>query len=426
VLLNQYNNRPANMPKKHQFPKPRIAIISDTAPPTSEGGIGSAHYNLFRALRGKGLNVELFLFYDKGNSGTEKHPDKTIHRFGPPQRMRKYLLILNRWVFSIISPGKIAWNTGDVFASGLGVRRMNPALKAFDPQIIIVPDHGAPALWLYKPYRAKICLIAHHNPMRFVQSKKLGNYSRLDARIAVWLEQKALNSVSQVSFPSHHMETWFRRTYKFSGKTKLIPNLIDRKYIESIKEDNIRLKMGLSKDGILIGIPSAQTEIKGSRELHAIIAGIAKRVNQPIGIFIAGEMNAALKNKLMTLPQKIRLHTPGRLSHHEYVAIFKACSFGIFPSLQDNYSMALLEAVFSGVPMVAFDSGGNADIIKDRKNGFLVQNLSLTTMIEVCADLVNNPRKLVALRKTTGPFTESHLDTEKTLKAYIAFFINGA
>lgn len=403
----------------------RIAIISDTAPPASEGGIGTAHYNLFRSLQEIGFETELFLFFDRGQDVPSPTVliDKKIHRYGPPKGIHKLLLLMNKLIFSILSPGEIAWNTVDILASGLGVRRMNVALKKFEPDITIIPDHGAPGLWVCQRKATPLCLIAHHNPKR-LSEPVLGNYSALDANIAVWLEQKAMRKIHRVACPSHHMKTWFERTYQFDGEVRVIPNIVIKSEIQELPVDDQRISMGLQYDAVVIGIPSAQTAVKGSRLLPEILRGIAEKTDREIGFFLPGEIDPDLALNLGLLPKNARVQMPGRLTHDEYLAAFKSCSFGIFPSLRDNYSMALVEAVICGVPMVAFNSGGNADIIRDGENGILIPSLDVQALVRAAVSLVLNQETLRKLTTKTLEYSEDHFDSKETVNQYVDFFLS--
>lgn len=403
----------------------RIAIISDTAPPTSEGGVGTAHYNLFRALQEKGLDVELFLFFSRSLDSSMPNDviERKIHRYGPPPRLHKLLLHINKLIFAVLSPGKVAWNTVDILASGLGVRRMNSALKIFGADITIIPDHGAPGLWIYQRKETPLYLIAHHNPKR-LSEPLLGNYSAIDANIAVWLEQKAMPKIRKVVCPSHHMKSWFEKTYRFDGEVKVIPNIIVKTDIQEVPVTDLRIGMGLNKDAVVIGIPSAQTPVKGSRLVPQIIGGIAEKTERRIGFFLPGEIDPDLAIALRLLPSNVRVQLPGRLSHSEYLSAFKGCSFGIFPSLRDNYSMALLEAVVCGVPMVAFDSGGNADIIRDGENGILIPNLDVQALVSAAVALALHTETLKELSKKTIRYSDNHFDGTQTVKQYIDFFFS--
>jgi len=59
--------------------------------------------------------------------------------------------------------------------------------------------------------------------------------------------------------------------------------------------------------------------------------------------------------------------------------------FAIHPSLQEGLSNAILEEIACGLPVVAFDVGGNSELIVNGYNGFLTQRLdydALTNAIE--------------------------------------------
>lgn len=401
---------------------PRIAIISSTAPPTSGGGVGTAHYNLFRALRENGLNVELFLFFQRGTvaPGQGAELEEHIHRFGPPTRPHKALLILSKLVFALLAPGKIAWNTVDVLASAIGVRRMNPALAKFDPDIIILPDHGAPGLALRHHRDAVLHLISHHNPLRLAEPS-LGNYSQLDARIAVWLEQRVVRNVSKVVCPSHHMKDWFERTYRFDGDIKVIPNIVFKDELPAAQAADLRGRMGLAADATVIGIPSAQTRVKGSHLVPDLIREIAAASTKEVGFFLPGEIDPGTQSRLSELEGRVRVFMPGRLSHNEFLAAFKSCDFGLFPSLRDNYSMALVEASMLGIPMVAFNSGGNADIIEHGHNGLLAPEPDPQGLVAAASSLINDPQELEKLRKSTKDYAATHFDSSAVAGEYIRF-----
>ncbi len=72
------------------------------------------------------------------------------------------------------------------------------------------------------------------------------------------------------------------------------------------------------------------------------------------------------------------------------LSVVKACSFGIYPTLAENYSMAILEALLCGVPMVTFEVGGNAEIIKDGINGYLISPYDVDALVTAAAHLLDS------------------------------------
>jgi glycosyltransferase involved in cell wall biosynthesis len=398
----------------------RVAIVSDSAPPYGGGGIASAHYALFKGLRRRGIEAALFTYFDRAFPA---EPEAHIHRFGPPPRLTKNLLRLNRILFGLIQPGRKAWYAVDSLTSGMGVRRMAGALAAYRPDVILFPDQGTPALLLPKPPGVTWGLIAHHNPLRFQGSPLAGEFSSLDARLAIAFEQRALRRIDRAACPSRHMRAWFDRAFRFDGPVAVIPNVPDADSVARAAPHDLRPALGLPPDAPVLVIPSGEVRLKGTEHVFPILARLAAGYDRPFGVFIGGELEGGLAAQLPGLPPHMRLHLPGRLAHGEYLARLKACSFGLFPSLIDNYSMALVEASLAGVPMLAFDAGGNADILADGQNGRLFPTYDWEALSDAALGLLLNPAELAALRTRTAAHRPPAFDPEAVVEEYVRFFI---
>lgn len=55
------------------------------------------------------------------------------------------------------------------------------------------------------------------------------------------------------------------------------------------------------------------------------------------------------------------------------VALYSAVDVMVVPSLQENLSNAIMESLACGTPVVAFDIGGNSDMIDHKENGYLAK-----------------------------------------------------
>ena len=82
--------------------------------------------------------------------------------------------------------------------------------------------------------------------------------------------------------------------------------------------------------------------------------------------------------------------------------IYNASNVFIVPSLAENLSNAIMESLSCGTPVVAFDIGGNSDMIDHKINGYLANNIDdLANGIQWVLDeqnyntLSNNARKKI-------------------------------
>ncbi len=63
----------------------------------------------------------------------------------------------------------------------------------------------------------------------------------------------------------------------------------------------------------------------------------------------------------------------GHVDHKELSKIYASCDYFIFPSTSETYGNVLLEAMASGIPVIAANGGSNVDLIQHGSNGFLCQ-----------------------------------------------------
>jgi glycosyltransferase involved in cell wall biosynthesis len=84
----------------------------------------------------------------------------------------------------------------------------------------------------------------------------------------------------------------------------------------------------------------------------------------------------------------------------------------------ENFSMALLEAVSSGIPILAFDTGGNAEIVASGINGFLVPEGDLESLCDRAQQLLN-PTYLNQLRESALKYGRNNFASHTSLNKYL-------
>jgi len=85
----------------------------------------------------------------------------------------------------------------------------------------------------------------------------------------------------------------------------------------------------------------------------------------------------------------------------------------VVPSLQENLSNTILESLSCGTPVVAFDIGGNPDMIEHKSNGYLSRPFSSEDLGEGILWVLNNVKygqlAEAARRKTVEEFESTNV-----------------
>jgi len=89
---------------------------------------------------------------------------------------------------------------------------------------------------------------------------------------------------------------------------------------------------------------------------------------------------SSLKNRFCILPS---------LSNDELRSLMNEADCVITPSINEGFGRAAMEAVQEGIPVIASDDGGYTDLVKDGKNGILVNPYSHKSIARA---IINSPK----------------------------------
>ncbi len=363
----------------------RIAIFGEKFPP-SGGGIATAHFNLHRLLSRK-YDTHLFAFVDENTAS-----DQDVCR-GSGSRILGWLLEtgLTRYVRRYDRSGTV--DCCRMIAKSIAsVRSMNSALARFRPDVVVVSDYLLPALGLKRPTGARMVWMAHHNYTRFMNQPLLPVSCQYDHFLAHRLERRAVRKCDFAVFPSRYMERVFRATLHDTMPGAVIPNYFDLTQIKRLNRVEIRRKLVIEDQEILVFIPSGGTDVKGARFVPEIIRRIA-RISEHIGFVITGPINSQLQPELELLKTSHRILTPGPVTLEVNLDYAAACDLAVSPALLENYSCALLECSVIGLPVVTFNVGGNSEIVEDGVTGYVVTKVDIDSLCDRSADLITNATK---------------------------------
>lgn len=97
----------------------------------------------------------------------------------------------------------------------------------------------------------------------------------------------------------------------------------------------------------------------------------------------------------------------GKLINNDLNRIYASCDIFLFPSITETFGNVNLEALASGLPIVAAAKGGQCGIIKEGETGFLVEPKNVDAFCEKISYLVNNPNILKKMSKNAVAYART-------------------
>lgn len=112
------------------------------------------------------------------------------------------------------------------------------------------------------------------------------------------------------------------------------------------------------------------TEQKGLA--HAIRALALMGAPATLDVIAGGRGRPAYERLARELGALERITFHGAVPHHALPAMYRAAAALVMPSVDEGLGLVAAEAALSETPVVAFDSGGVRDIVRDGESGVLV------------------------------------------------------
>lgn len=145
---------------------------------------------------------------------------------------------------------------------------------------------------------------------------------------------------------------------------------------------------------------SRLTERKGINYLIDAFKILSEK-HKNISLDVVGEGDAknALEEQAENLGVSSKINFAGRIEHNNLPEIYQSADIFVLPSLNEGMSNTILEAVASGLPVVATDTGGTKELVKNGINGLIVKMKDAGDLAEKIEKLITdeNLRQKMAL-----------------------------
>ncbi|KMQ51547.1 glycosyl transferase, group 1 family protein [Chitinispirillum alkaliphilum] len=196
-----------------------------------------------------------------------------------------------------------------------------------------------------------------------------------------------------------------------------LPNPIDCSVFKKADKRFSRSLWNLPSDKklVLFGAMGATSDNrKGYKELSEAIAKLEDKTAELV-VFGSG--------KPRTQPNfGFKTHYLGCLNDEpSLVTLYSAVDVMVVPSLQENLSNAIMESLSCGTPVVAFNIGGNGDMIVHKQNGYLAKPFNTTDLKDGIQWVLNAPN-YDELCKNAREKVLREFDSNVVAQKYIALY----
>ena len=162
------------------------------------------------------------------------------------------------------------------------------------------------------------------------------------------------------------------KDYGYKGSVRVMPNGTDTKEILPEKVSEIREKLNIGSERILlfVGQMNWKKNIETTLRAFAMLNGDLKLV-----LAGRGPHEAEIRALADKLGVGERVIMPGHITDPDLLnALYSSAKLFLFPSIYDNGPLVVREAAAAGTPSVVVRGSSAAECVKDGVNGLLCEN----------------------------------------------------
>jgi N-acetyl-alpha-D-glucosaminyl L-malate synthase BshA len=343
----------------------KIAFLVYNFPPNQLSGAGVAVYNIAKHLAFRGHEVHVITV-------SEVLPMESIqqgffiHRI--PKRGSGFVSTISFWIH-------VSW-----------------MLSKLKPDIISAQSVplGVPGL-VSKILLNVPCVVWGQGSDIYLQSRRKNLISEIvlrnaDAVIALTEDMKR-----------RMMDIFERNVY-------VVPNGIDLDRFRELSSERCRAALNIRANEKIIISVGRLHPIKGHKYLIESLKTICKQHKDVQLILVGdGEEKYSLELLVEKLDLGAKVKFVGAIKNEDIPKYMAASDIFVLPSLSESFGIVNLEAMASGLPIVASKVGGVPEIVIDGENGFLVEPESPKEIAEKVTILLEDDelRKRISIHNKT-------------------------
>lgn len=202
-------------------------------------------------------------------------------------------------------------------------------------------------------------------------------------------------------------------------RSHVIPNGIDCQYFHPATDEDMRRELGASGDDILVGAVGnlrAPKDYPTFVKAAALLAARSRRYR----FVIVGAADEPIRSELLTMVAELGLADRFLLAgfKSDVARVMNALDVYVLSSSSEGFSLTTVQAMASGVPVVATRCGGPEEIVRDGETGVLVAPRDAHALACAVDRLATDPVLRVTFAANSRARAVAEFSTDKMIAGY--------
>lgn len=200
-----------------------------------------------------------------------------------------------------------------------------------------------------------------------------------------------------------------------SKKIDVIYNWVEPEKYPAAQAKELRELFANNKEKLITHISNFR-EVKRIQDVIAIYRGISKKVNSKL-LLIGDGPEQRVAHRLITKHKLLnKVHILGLQTN--VTRILSISDLFLLPSSSEAFSLAALEAMSFGVPVIATRVGGMPEMIDNGQTGYLADVADVATMTEQGIEVLTNEKLHLQMGKAAAEKVKKEYNAKKIVKEY--------
>ncbi len=246
-------------------------------------------------------------------------------------------------------------------------------------------------------------------------------------RVSRWLETFVAKRASAITVICGGLKEELVKRGIAESKITVVPNAVPESMFEPATAESVsRIRASLAlPEAPVIGYFGSFFQWEGVADLVRAMPDIRSKVDDAILLLAGGgRQETALRELVSELKLERAVIFAGRVPHHDVPSLYALANVMVFPRVSNRLTEMVtplkpLEAMAQGVPVVASDIGGHAELIKNGETGILYDPSDGSGLVDGILEVLENGPDVQAMVRRAAEWVTTERRWASVSKRYL-------